>query len=447
MRKILPCLFAITMLAAIISPQIQAAEPVAKKPTTQPKQPLLGGVMFPKLSLGETNPAAIILEPNSDKAEAFVMKWRADLNDAGFCVFQTHAPKGGWKARDGVRLIKEFSELVAEGNAGKAWAIVRKVNPNRILIVTERDGGAAAISAIEKYHSRISGAVMMSVSPWVRQPETIKLWRPSKKAWTVPIWATIPVNIKGGAPTLLLWRQIYANKPAAASLTLDPRLTDGDKAPDKTIALWISSIASGKKPATGPDAQVVAETKHYKPRAKRLLAAMQVITPADAGPKFSKTEGPMALNVMAPDKWRRIEPGERKYDPLTMPYVQIYLTPRPGGMLFARANAAKWDRDANGLLDQYEKRLADGGFLTIRYSRWQAKGYSLQISSVLWPTRGKWHRWLVLVAAGAGKKNAPVAPMVLVMDGSDIPDVNKMAAAMKRILPSVSVVWKGEAKK
>ena len=55
--------------------------------------------------------------------------------------------------------------------------------------------------------------------------------------------------------------------------------------------------------------------------------------------------------------------------------------------------------------------------------------------------------WLVLTGAGAGNKKAPAAPMVVVMDASDTPDVNSMAAAMKRILPSISVVWKGEAKK
>ena len=115
--------------------------------------------------------------------------------------------------------------------------------------------------------------------------------------------------------------------------------------------------------------------------------------------------------------------------------------------VWARADsAAKWGADAPSLLDHYERRLADGGYLAVRHSRWQAKGYSLQISSILWPTRGKWHRWLVLAAAGPGKKNSPAAPMVLVMDASDIPDVNAMAAAMKRILPSVSVTWKGEPK-
>ena len=403
--------------------------------------------MFPKLSLGDKNPAAIILEPNSDKAEAFVMKWRSDLTDTGFCVFQTHAPSDGWKGEDGVRLIQEFDKMVAKGNAGKAWTIVRKVDPNRILIVTPRDGGPAAISMIEKAPKRISGALMMSVSPWVHESDAIKLWRPSRDAWSVPLWASIPVNIKSGAPTLLLWRQIAADRPKGAPLTLDPRIKQGDTEPDKSVAKWISAIADGKKPLPGPDSQVLRETKRYKGLVRQLQTAMQVASPADAGERHTKSEGPMVLDLTAPDKWRRAAQGERKYDRREMPYVQIYLSPRPGGMLFARANAAKWDADANGLLDNYERRLADGGFLTIRYSRWQAKGYSLQISSILWPTRGKWHRWLVLAAAGPGKKNAPAAPMVLVMDASDIPDVNTMAAAMKRILSGVSVEWKGEPKK
>jgi len=402
--------------------------------------------MFPKIPLADKDPAAIIIEPKADKAEAFVTKWRTRLVDRGFCVFQTRAPADGWKGQDGLRLIKEFDKLVTRGNSGGAWAIARKVDPNRVLLVAQRDGGPAAISLIEKHPRRVAGALMISVSPWVHKPQSIRLWRPSKDVWSIPIWATISVNIKSGAPTLLLWRRIAAAKPKGASVTLDPRLTRGDTEPDRSISKWISAIAGGKKPAPGADSQVLQETKRYQGPAKQLLTAMQVASPADAGEKFTKAEGPMVLNVTAPDKWRRAERGERKYDRQEMPYVQIYLSPRPGSMLFARANAAKWGSDANGLLDRYERRLADGGFLAVRHSRWQAKGYSLQISSILWPTRGKWHRWLVLAAAGPGKKNAPAAPMVLVMDASDIPDVNQMAAAMKRILPGLSVTWKGEPK-
>ena len=400
--------------------------------------------MFPKLSLGAKDPAAIILEPKGNNAKTFVLKWRADLVDSGFCVFQTRAPADGWKGQDGLRLIKEFDKMVTKGNAGKEWAIVRKVDPNRILIVSPRDGGPAAISMIEEHPKRIAGALMIAVSPWVHKPQSIRLWRPSRDAWSIPIWATVHVDIKSGAPTLMLWRRIAAARPAGASLTLDPRLTPGDSEPDRSIAKWISAIVGGKKPAPGPDSQVLRETRRYSAAARQLLTAMQVARPADAGVKFSKAEGPMTLDVTAPDKWRRVVQGERKYDSDEMPYVQVYLSPRPGSMLFARANAAKWGAEANGLLDQYERRLADGGFLAVRHSRWQAKSYSLQISSILWPTRGKWHRWLVLAAAGAGKKKSPAAPMVLVMDASDIPDVNQMAAAMKRILPGVSVTWKGE---
>ena len=151
----------------------------------------------------------------------------------------------------------------------------------------------------------------------------------------------------------------------------------------------------------------------------------------------------MVLDVTAPDGWRRVQRGERKYHAHERPFVQMYLSPKPGSMLFARANAANWDSDASSLLDEYERRLADGGYLAVRYSRWQAKGFSIQVSSILWPSRGKWHRWLVIAAAGSGKKTKPTAPMVIVMDASDTPDINKMAAAMKRILLSVSITWKG----
>ena len=437
MRKITVFLLAASVVATLSAPSATAAPAAKKSPpkATKPK-PLLGGVMFPKLSLGAKIPVAIVLEPKGKLAEAFVLKWRRDLTDAGFCSIQTNAPAGGWKASHADILIKEFDKLPTIG----------KLNPNRILIVAPRDAGAAAIATIEKYHARIAGAIMISVSPWVHKDETIKLWRPSKKAWSVPLWATIPVNITGGAPTLLLWRRIASGKPKDASLTIDPRLNKGDTHPDKTVAAWISAIASGKRPAPGPDQQMIRETQRYRESAKQLLAAMQVAKPADAGPTLTKTEGPMALSVTPPDKWRRVERGERKYDALERPYVQIYVTPQPGGMLFARANAAKWDAGAPALLDQYEQRLAEGGYLAVRHSRWRARGYSLQISSILWPTRGKWHRWLVLVAAGAGSKNAPAAPMVTVMDASDIPDVNAMSAAMKRMLSGVKVAWKGEAK-
>ncbi len=350
------------ILTAVI---LTATGALGAAPTTQPSdtKPLLGGVMFPKIAMDKQDPVAIILDPVGADAEKFVMKWRADLNDAGFCVFLTHAPSGGWKAEDGIRLIGEFDKYAAKGNAGGAWATVRKVNLNRILIVSPSGGGPAAISIIEKHPKRIAGAAMISVSPWIRRAESIKLWRPSQAAWSVPVWATIPINIKAGAPILLLWRQIAASRPKGASITVDPRINYGDAEPDSSITKWISAVAAGKKPAPGADRQALAEASRYKNAAKQLQTAMQVASPADAGHRFTKTQGPMVLDLTAPDKWRRVERGERKYDPVDCPFVQVYLSPKPGSMLFARANAAKWGGDSAGLLDQYERRLGDGGFL------------------------------------------------------------------------------------
>jgi len=432
------------ILAAICVSAAQGADPAAK---TSQGQKLLGGVRFSKAPNGKQDPAAIILEPAGADAEKFVMKWRADLNDAGFTVFLTHAPKDGWKTSHGEALISEFDKYVAKGNAGGAWAIVRKVDPNRVLIVSPSSGGPAAISILDRHPKRIVGAVMVSVSPWVRMDQTIKLWRPANAAWSVPIWTSVPVKIKDGAPMLLLWRQIAAGKPKGASFTVDPRVRHGDVEPDPSIANWIAAIGNGKKPGEGVDSQARAEAARYRNAAKQLQTAMQVASPADAGQRMSKSEGPLSLDVVAPDKWRRVDRGERKYHADDRPFVQIYMSPKPGSMLFARANAAEWDLSANALLDQYEQRLGDGGFLAVRLARWQAKGYALQISSVLWPSKGKWHRWLVLVGTGPGSKRSPAAPMAVVMDASDTPDVTAMAAAMKRIMPSISVQWRGKPKK
>ncbi|MBT3199373.1 MAG: hypothetical protein HN350_05605 [Phycisphaerales bacterium] len=439
---------AICMLATAIAVIINVSVVTGAAPTSGPSdKALLGAVMFPKIALAAKDPAAIIIEPNDATAERFVLKWRNDLIKTGFCVFLTKAPKKGWTAADGLKLIKEFDEKVVKGNAGKLPAMRRKVDARRILLISPRQGGPASIAIIEKHPERVAGAVLVAVSPWVHSTDTIKLWRPSKAAWKVPIWAAMPVDIQTGSPTLLLWRKLSSDKPAGAMLTIDPRIQHGDTEPDDSIDKWISAVAGGKTPPIGPDSLVVRETKRYQGSAKSLMAAMQTTRAADAGMRFSKIEGPMEMDITAPAKWKRAERGERKYDPINRAYVQIYVSPKPGGLLFARANAAKWGGEATGLLDQYEQRLKDGGYQLIRYARWNSKGYALQITSVLWPSKGKWHRWLVLVAAGPGKAKAPAAPLVTVMDASDTPDTNAMAAAMKRILPGVSVVWKGEPAK
>jgi len=434
------------LLAIFISTAALPGRTATSKPTTRTRdtQGILRRVVFPKKKFGLTVPAAVILAPASDPLRALTAKWRSGLIDRGFAVFTTSAPPGGWIADDAGRLIEEFDGMVDAQNLDGSWAIGRKIKPDRFLVVAQSDSGPTAISLVDKHPKRVAGALLLSVSPWVHGRSSIKLWRPGKKAWSVPIWASVPVEIDQGAPVLLLWRKVAAAKPKGALLMVDPRLKQGDKGPDSSVDQWLAEIVAGQRPSPRPDNQVVQETKRYRGRARQLTTAMRIAPAADAGEEFAKSEGPMSVKVTAPDAWQRAKRGERKYDRTEMPYVQLYLTPRPGSVLFARVNAAKWSGDAAGLLDSYEKRLARGGYLTIRYRRWTAKGYTMQISSILWPTRGKWHRWLVLAAAGKGGKDSPAAPLVLVMDASDRPNVRTMAAAVKRIMGSVSVSWRGE---
>ena len=92
-RKTTTYLLAMAIGTVVCAASARGADP-AKKTSSQPAgKPLLGGMMFPKLSLGAKTPAAIIIEPKGEKVEKFVMKWRTDLVDAGFCVFLTQAPE------------------------------------------------------------------------------------------------------------------------------------------------------------------------------------------------------------------------------------------------------------------------------------------------------------------------------------------------------------------
>ena len=431
-----------SLLAIFISTTIVSGRSATSRPTTRSRdtQAILRRMVFPKKKFGLTVPAAVILAPMSDPGRTLTAKWRTMLLDRGFAVFTSSAPPGGWIADDAVRMIGEFDGMVEAQNLDGSWAIGRKVKPDRFLVVAQSDSGPAAISLVENHSKRVAGAVLLAVLPRIRERSGVKLWRPGKEAWSVPVWATAPVDIAKGASAVLLWRQVAAGKPKGAPLTVDPRIERGDRAPDPQIDKWLAAITTGKKPPPGPDRQAERETKRYRGLAKQLLAAMQTAGAADAGGKVTKSEGPMSLEVTAPDRWRRVVGEERKYNRTDRPYVQIYLTPRAENVLFARVNAARWSGGAAALLDSYENRLARGGRLSVRYHRWAAKGYALEISSILWPTKGKWRRRLVLAAAGKGSRDSPAVPLVFVMDASDRPDVREMAAAMKRILGSVSVI-------
>jgi hypothetical protein len=316
----------------------------------------------------------------------------------------------------------------------------------RIVVIASGEAGVAGMELMDRYPKRLSGLVMISTAPWARTPAGIQLWTPREAAGSIPLWATSGTRAKDAAATLLLWRRSAAIAPGNVSITIDPRIGKGpDEAqPDAAIEKWLAAIMTGEKPAAGPDQQAVGETKRYKTAAKRLHVAMGKVPAARGGRKFTKQEGPMCVSVGAPMNWLRATQGERKYQSDKMPYVQIYLTPRLGGLLFARVNAARWAGKSEALLDDYEARMRKAGFLTIRFHRWSARGFSLQISSAIWPSPTGWHRWLMLIGAGQASGHAAAAPLVFVMDASDKPDVTAMAAAMKHLLSSTSATWTGE---
>ena len=445
MRPTTACLLAVLVVSSIVvaeKPAAPARKP-ASKPASRPYEgpPLITGVTFPKKP-GTKLPAAIVLPPASGRSQTFISQWRTALLKRDICVFPASAPEGGWQARHAAPLLKNFDDFVSAGNKGGAWAKVTTVDGSRVVLVACPEAGPAVMKLADEHAQRIAGVVMISVVPWVRDGADIVLWEPSEKAWKTPVWVAAG-TVGKDAGAILLWRRIAANAPKGASLTIDPRIgaEAGKVEPDPAIDKWLAALAAGRKPEVGPDAQVVAETKRYQAAVGKLLDAMKKTPPADKGTHFSKGDGPMRISVTAPAAWQRVQRGERKYEAVQMPYEQIYLTPKPGSLLFARANAARWAGSADGLLDSYETRMRRAGFLTVRFKQWKTRGFAMQISSVLWPTRGKWHRWLMLVGAGPGAKNAPAAPLVTVMDASEKPDAASMAAAMKRILESTRAQW------
>jgi hypothetical protein len=95
------------------------------------------------------------------------------------------------------------------------------------------------------------------------------------------------------------------------------------------------------------------------------------------------------------------------------------------------------------LLADYSKKLSNKGFLVIQYTRGKVGQGYMEINSVLWPTTRKWHRWLVLSYACGADKFSPAAPMLLVMDATEKPDIETMAAAAKSMMNSIRVEWIG----
>ena len=81
--------------------------------------------------------------------------------------------------------------------------------------------------------------------------------------------------------------------------------------------------------------------------------------------------------------------------------------------------------------------------LIVPHQRWTAKGFAMEVSTMLSAAGGRWHRWLVLSGAGPAEASGRAAALVLVMDASEKPDPQAMAAVVKRILGGAEARWVG----
>ena len=405
-----------------------AARPASEKAAVRTKV-FVGGVS------GKVHPTAALLtstEAPADYAEGLEKLIAA----RGFHVITiTNSPEG-WQTTSGEEIVSLIDK-----------AAKKVITSRRFLLVAMRHGGAVAMEVIDGSCERLLGAVLISVVPVSRTPEGIDLWAPRGKAWGLSIWAVVGTNTADAAQTLLMWRRIASVAPAEALLTVDTRLGKGagEIQPDDAIARWLDDLAVGGKPRLGRDRQVENERKLFGPFVEALEDAMKDVPAAKPGRQFSKRERPMEIGIVAPEGWMRYEHGERAFKAEESPYVQIYLTPAAKGPLFARAIAAEWSGTAAALLDDYNSRLAHKGFLVIRYKQWKVGDKVMEMSSILWPTRDRWHRWLVLACAGPGRKAEPAAPLLLVMDASAKPNTAAMAAAAERMMGSIRLRWIGGA--
>jgi hypothetical protein len=327
----------------------------------------------------------------------------------------------------------------------KGRAEARFFDPNRVVVIAGPKGIGAALELLDRFGDRIDGAILISAAPVQRTDEAIQVWKPSKEAWKVPIWVTVGSSVKDAAQTLLMWRQVAAGAPKDACLTIDVRLDEaaGYVNPDPQIGKWFDAVAAGKTPAVGPDRQAEAERKTYGKPADELLDAFKNMPAAEPGAAVTKREPPVEVRAVAPKDWTRQERAERPYKTEDSPYVQLYLSSGRDSPLFARVCGAKWTGKAADLLADYDRRLAERGFLVVRYHQGDLGPKAYAISSILWPTKDKWHRWLVVSVAGDGSADSPAAPLVMVLDATKKPDTRAMAVAARLLAETAAVRWVG----
>lgn len=392
-------------------------------------------VYYPKTA--KRSSVTAVLLTHSEIRKEKLAEIRGRFLVSGMAVIEIQDQYRAWDSANSGKVIRMVEKSLGEKSA--------KDTKKKLLVVAIGRAGRCGLDIIDESHKRLAGAVLISVSPRTISPAAISLWAPRGEAWKLPMWVSVGTNVNGAANILLSWRRIAAVAPNDAQLTIDPRIGKGAGyvSPDKEIRKWIAALTVGKKPVKGPDRQAAAEHKYYARFARNLINALDKKTATVPGELLSKKERPMSINVAAPKGWVRFKKGERQYIDGERPYVQLYITPKVQGPLFARAMAAEFAGTGRELLADYSRRLTKKGFLVIQYTRGKVGLGHMEITSVLWPTANKWHRWLVLSYASGADKLRPAAPMLLVMDASEKPDVEKMAAAAKGMMGSLRAEWIG----
>jgi len=434
-----PVLIVLCLAWAVVS--AVAADKPKSQPAKTAKIKFTTSVDMPEGWDGKKHPAACVMG-RKDELARMRRDLKAVLLKQHFAVVWMTVEK----AKPVVPVSnKQVSKLVDGMLASRPMS---QSKTGQFLLIASQKCGSAAIEILERHPYHLTGAVFISVLPVRRDEDELHQWRPSVKAWKVPMWVTVGTRPGNAAQLLVNWRQVAAETPKDASLTIDTQVGEGSGyiEPAGELASWLAAIAVGRKPKCVPDQQSIDERRVYRKFVAQMVAALKDAPPLKDGVEHTKRGGPVEIHFTAPAGWRRDEKGERKYNQSTSPYVQVYVTPMLRGPLFARACAAEWKSDGIALLDSYDKRLAKKGCLVIRYKQWRARGLGFEISSVLWPSRRKWHRWLVLSSAGAGSKDKPAVPMVLVLDASASPNVKVMAAAMKQMMSGATAKWHGGEK-
>ena len=312
-----------------------------------------------------------------------------------------------------------------------------QVDSSRVLLVSSGQWARGAITLLNRMSDRLIGAVLVDVGPVEYDGSDIRLLQLDGRLANLPIWATVS-GLSERAHCLLGWRRVSAAYPSAP-LTIDVQQAHSDKlAPDASLADWILSVRGGQTPPARPDAQVVELMDRYGSPAEAIIRSLKVRRLDARGempPAEVKSQAGLQLAVLPPPKWQRDPRGEMKYDATANPFVQIYLTPQPGGELFARVQGGKWRATSDELLDDYQQRLAAKGYLVVTHKQLEISHGSAEIVSILWPTEMKWHSWLALM--WAGEPSQDIAPMVIVMNAADAPEADPMADAFIHLLQSI----------